>query len=106
MLWPRAGYRLPASEPRTAPLHRPPVRDRWGDWCLSMVEGEASYSCANHCETSLRTGRYHWPGCPTLRGSQGCASEGHLVQWGHARRRAASTAKLMHIYAAASAVNP
>ena len=70
-----------------------------------MVEGEASYSCANHCETSLRKGRYHWPGCPTLRGSQGCASEGHLVQWGSARRRAASTAKLTHIYAAASAVN-
>ena len=45
------------SEPRTAPLHRPPVGDRWGDWCLSMVEGEAGYSCANHCEASLRC----WP---------------------------------------------
>ena len=42
------------SEPRTAPLHRPPVGDRWGDWCLSMVEGEAGYSCANHCEAALR----------------------------------------------------
>ena len=31
-----------------------PRRSRWGDWCLSMVEGEAGYSCANYCEASLQ----------------------------------------------------
>ena len=71
-----------------------------------MIEGEASYSCANHCETTLRADRYHWLSYLYLRGSRGCANEGHLVQWGHARRRAASTAKLTHIYAAESGVNP
>ena len=35
-----------------------------------MIEGKASYSCANHCETTLRADRYHWLSYLYPRGSR------------------------------------